>query len=200
MIISLILLAVFGVVAVGLWREGFWHAAVMLLTVLLAATAATAWYERLAVLIDRQSPSYTYLVDFVMLWALFCGITAALREVTERVWRYKVKLRRPIEMFGTPVVAAVAGWIVMAFTAATLHTAPLPRDTIQPTPEARLLFGLSPDRKWLAWVRGSTRVGPFANPQAPFDPQADFIIRYADRRKKLEAEPELRVAGPPGRL
>ncbi len=35
--------------------------------------------------------------------------------------------------------------------------------------------------------------GPFARPDHAFDEQADFIVRYATRRKLLEAEPELRV-------
>ena len=35
--------------------------------------------------------------------------------------------------------------------------------------------------------------GPFAVPDSPFDKDADFIIRYADRRKRLENEPGLRV-------
>ena len=91
-------------------------------------------------------------------------------------------------------------WIVVCITATTLHTAAVPRDVIQATPEARMFFGLAPDRRWLQWVRGSTLHGPFAVPTRAFDTgvvapgtNADFIIRYANRRKQLEAEPELRV-------
>jgi hypothetical protein len=39
----------------------------------------------------------------------------------------------------------------------------LPRDVIQATPEARMFFGLAPDRKWLGWVRFATSSGPFAH-------------------------------------
>jgi hypothetical protein len=87
----------------------------------------------------------------------------------------------------------LTAWVVVCFTAASLHTAPVPRDFIQPTPEARMFFGLAPDRRWLAWVRGSSLRGPFASPDHAFDPNADFILRYADRRKALEAEETLRV-------
>jgi hypothetical protein len=120
--------------------------------------------------------------------------------VSDRVSRTKVKFRKPVEMFGCPVVAAATAWIVVCFTATTLHTAAVPRDFIQATPEARMFFGLAPDRRWLQWVRGSTLHGPFAVPTRAFDTgvvapgtNADFIIRYANRRKQLEAEPELRV-------
>jgi hypothetical protein len=96
-------------------------------------------------------------------------------------------------LLGCPIVAAATAWIVVCFTAATLHTAAVPRDLIQATPEARMFFGLSPDRRWLQWVRGSTLHGPFGRPEHAFDEKADFIVRYATRRKQLEAQPELRV-------
>ena len=193
MILTLILLAVFVTVAAALWKEGIWSTLVMLLNVVLAATVATAWYERLVAVLEPRLPSYTYLLDFVALWGLFCLLLLGLREATDRISRTWVKLRRPVELFGGPLVAALVGWVMTCFTAATLHTAPVPRDMVQPTPEARMFFGLAPDRKWLAWVRGSTLTGPFAVPGSAFDKDADFIIRYADRRKRLEGEPGLRV-------
>ena len=193
MILTLILLAVFVTVAAALWKEGIWSTLVMLLNVVLAATVATAWYERLVAVLEPRLPSYTYLLDFVALWGLFCLLLLGLREATDRISRTRVKLRRPVELFGGPLVAALVGWVMTCFTAATLHTAPVPRDMVQPTPEARMFFGLAPDRKWLAWVRGSTLTGPFAVPGSAFDKDADFVIRYADRRKRLESEPGLRV-------
>ena len=193
MILTLILLAVFVTVTAALWKEGIWSSLVMLLNVLLAATVATAWYEKLVAVLEPRLPSFTYLLDFVALWGLYCLLLLGLREATDRISRTRVKLRRPVELFGGPLVAALVGWVMICFTAATLHTAPVPRDVVQPTPEARMFFGLAPDRKWLAWVRGATLTGPFAVPGSAFDKDADFIIRYADRRKQLEGEPGLRV-------
>lgn len=193
MILTLILLAVFVTVTAALYKEGIWSSLVMLLNVLLAATVATAWYEKLVAVLEPRLPSFTYLLDFVALWGLFCLLLLGLREATDRISRTRVKLRRPVELFGGPLVAALAGWVMTCFTAATLHTAPVPRDVVQPTPEARMFFGLAPDRKWLAWVRGATLTGPFAVPGSAFDKDADFIIRYADRRQRLEGEPGLRV-------
>lgn len=194
MTISLLLLGLFIAVTFALWREGLWSTAIMLLNILAAATLATAWYETLvAFLLKRGLSSYDYLLDFLCLWGLFAVILLALRETSDRVSRTKVRFRKPVEMFGCPVVAAAAAWIVVCFTAASLHTTALPRDVIQATPEARMFFGLAPDRRWLQWVRGSSLHGPFARKEHAFDAQADFIVRYATRRKQLEAEQELRV-------
>lgn len=193
MILTLILLAVFGTVTAALWKEGIWSSLVMLLNVILAATLATAWYEKLVAVLEPRLPSFTYLLDFVALWGLFCLLLLGLREATDRISRTRVKLRRPVELFGGPLVAALVGWVMTCFTAATLHTAPVPRDVVQPTPESRMFFGLAPDRKWLAWVRAATLTGPFAVPGSAFDKDADFIIRYADRRQRLEGEPGLLV-------
>lgn len=194
MTLNLVLLGLFVAVTFALWREGLWSSAVMLLNILAAATFATAWYESVvAFLVKRGMASYDYLLDFVCIWGLFAILLLVLREVSDRISRTKVRFRKPVELFASPVVAAAAAWIVVCFTSATLHTAAVPRDMIQATPEARMFFGLSPDRRWLQWVRGSTLRGPFRRPEYAFDERADFIIRYATRRKQLEAESELRV-------
>ena len=194
MTLSLILLGLFVAVTFALWREGLWSTAIMFLNILAAATFATAWYETLvAFLLKRGLSSYDYLLDFLCLWGLFAVILLVLRETSDRVSRTKVRFRKPVEMFGCPLVAAAAAWVVVCFTAASLHTTALPRDVIQVTPEARMFFGLAPDRRWLQWVRGSTLRGPFARKEHAFDAEADFVVRYATRRKQLEAEQELRV-------
>ncbi|MFM7207933.1 MAG: hypothetical protein ACKO4T_14825 [Planctomycetaceae bacterium] len=192
--INFALLALFLVVTFALWREGLWSSAIMVLNLLAAATFATAWYETaVAFLMQRGLASYDYLLDFLCIWGLFAIILLFLREVSDRVSRTKVRFRKPVEMFVSPLVAAVGAWIVVCFTAATLHTAAVPRDFIQATPEARMFFGLAPDRRWLQWVRGSTLHGPFARPDHAFDADADFVLRYAMRRRELEFQPELRV-------
>jgi hypothetical protein len=193
MILNLALLGVFVAVTFALWREGLWSSAIMFLNILLAATFATAWFEWVVAFVRPRVASYEYLLDFLCLWGLFALILLALREVTDRVSRTKVKFRKPVEMFGCPVVAAATAWIVICFTAASLHTAAVPRDFIQATPEARMFFGLAPDRRWLQWVRGSSLSGPFSKRSRAFDEKADFIVRYAHRRRQLEAQPQLRV-------
>jgi hypothetical protein len=192
--VSLILLGVFVAVAFALWREGPWSGLIMLLNVLLAASLATAWYEWLIRWVEPNYSSYTYLLDFVALQGLFCLLLLALREVTDRLSKTRVRFRKPVELAAGPLVAVLTAWVMVAFTAASLHTAPVPRDFIQPSPDARMFFGLAPDRWWLWWMRGSSAAhGPFGKPERAFDPNADFITRYATRRQLLEKEEALRV-------
>jgi hypothetical protein len=193
-IIGIVLLALFAVVTAALVREGLWGGLVMLVNVLFAATLASAGYGRLVSLLKPLLPSYEYLLDFLAIWAIFCVALLAAREVTDRITRTKVRLRKPVELFGGPVVAALVGWTMMAFTAATLHMAPVQRSLI---PEKGMLFGLSPDRGWIAWARGATARPPFGMEGFRFDPTDDFVDRYATRRGALDKEPGLRVTTKP---
>ncbi|RLS34209.1 MAG: hypothetical protein DWH79_05055 [Planctomycetota bacterium] len=196
MIVTLLLVVVFLSVALVLAREGLWSGLVMLLNIVAAATFATAWYGWVAAKVEASMPSYTYLIDFLTLWGIFAVTLLLMRLATDMVSRTKVKFLRQVELVGAPLVAAIAGWVMVCFAAASLHTAAVPRTLVQPTPENRMFFGLAPDRKWLSWVRWSTSNGPFAYPPESavvFDKEGDFILRYADRRLKLEQEPALRV-------
>lgn len=194
MIITLVLLAILAGVTGMLVREGLWRALVMFFNVLMAATLATAWHAPLAGLLEGYLPSYTYLLDFLSIWGIFCASLALIREATDRLAPTTIEFPKLVERIGVGIPAFLAGWIMMAFTAATLHTAPVPRNDVQPTPEARMFMGLAPDRKWLSWVRGSSAWGPFSRSAARFDEKADFILRHADRRLKLEGEEGLRTA------
>jgi uncharacterized membrane protein required for colicin V production len=193
MTITLLLLAVLAAVTGMLVREGLWRSLLMFFNVLVAATLATGWYEALAGLLEKYLADYTYLLDFLCMWLIFCVVLSLAREATDRMSRRAVVFPQLVERIGGALLALATGWLVMAFTAATLHTAPVPRDVIQPTPEARLFLGLAPDRKWLSWVRSSSLAGPFSRSTAAFDKDAEFILRYADRRLKLEQAERLRV-------
>ncbi|MCY3015297.1 MAG: hypothetical protein DWI05_03240 [Planctomycetota bacterium] len=196
MIVNLLLVLVFLAIALVLAREGLWSGLVMLLNIIAAATFATAWFERLAGFLDAKMPSYTYLIDFLCLWGIFAVVLLVMRLITDRVSTTKVKFLRQVEIVGGPILAVITAWVMVCFAAASLHTAAVPRALVQPTPESRMFFGFAPDRKWLAWVRFATQSGPFAYPEESaivFDKDGDFILRYADRRLKLEQSEGLRV-------
>jgi len=197
MILTILLAAVLAVVTGMLIREGLWRSILAFFNVLLAATLATGWHSGLAGWLTSLSRSiweFRYLLDFLLIWLLFCLIFSLAREATDRMSRRAVVFPPLVERIGGVLVPLMTGWLVMCFTAATLHTAPVPRDVIQPTIEARMFVGLSPDRRWLSWVRRSSMSGPFSRPQAAFDPTANFILSHADRRFRLERAPTLRVA------
>ncbi len=197
MIVNLILLGVFVAVTFAMWRqEGPWSGLIMLLNILMAAALATAWYVPLARWVEPHFGSFTYFVDFLSIQGLFCLILLVMRETTDRLSRNRVRFRKPIELAAGPIVGLLAGWVMVGFTAASLHTAPVPVKFVQPTPESRMFFGIGPDRWWLSWMRNASAYGPFGSAKNAFDPDGDFIARYAARRKLLEEQKELRVNVP----
>ena len=112
----------------------------------------------------------------------------------------KVKVRfHPIaDQVGGYFFAAWTGWILVGFAVTTLHTAPLSRNFLggafQPTPESRMIW-TAPDRQFLALVHKlstpkSLGQGGGAEASKPrFDPEGEFILKYAARRAQLEKEP-----------
>lgn len=194
MIVTVLLLLVLATVTGLLVLEGLWRSVLTFFNVLFAASVATAWFGPLANLLESKLPSYAYLLDFLSLWLIFCVVAALAREAIDRLAPTRVAFPVLVERIGVGIPAFLTGWVMMAFTAATLHTAAVPRDFVQATPEARMFLGFAPDRKWLSWVRASSQWGPFSRgPDHRFDEQADFILRYADRRLKLEGQEALRV-------
>lgn len=197
MIVTILLVIVFLAVTLVLVREGLWSAMVIFLNLLAATTAATAWYPIVANFADGHLPTFTYLIDFLAWWGLFAVVLLVMREITDRLSRTKVKFVKQVELAGSALVGMMAGWLMVCFTAASLHTAAVPRDLVQPTPEATMFLGFAPDRKWLAWTRFSTEHGPFGRPGANradvFDRDARFILAYGDRRAALERAEGLRV-------
>jgi len=189
MIIALMLLAILVAVTALLVREGLWRSLLMFFNVLMAASIATAWYAPLANFLKESFESYAYLLDFLSIWLIFCVVLALAREATDRLSPNAVVFPPLVERIGVGIPAFLTAWVMMAFTAATLHTAPVPRGLVQPTPEAKMFFlGLTPDRAWLSWVRGTSRTGPFSRPDQAFDKDADFMLRYADKRLEFQGE------------
>lgn len=185
--VTVILLLTFVVVAGLLVRERLWGSMLMFLNVLAAATMATAWYEPLAALGDphltRLIPPFPQFVDVVAAWGLFWIILGVLRIVTDLVSRTRVAFPPLVDWAGAAVFSLLTAWVFVGFAATTFHMSPLPRETVQPTPMAKMFLGLAPDRAWLAWVRGGSLSGPFAaGGDRVFDKDADFVLRYADRR------------------
>jgi hypothetical protein len=192
--LTLVLFLILALATTLLVLGGFWRAMLAFFNVLVAACIATAWYETLAAFLDRHLASYTYLLDFLSMWLIFILVASLLRAGTDRMSPNKVEFPLLVERIGVGVASFLTAWVLMAFTAASLHTAPLSRNAIQPTPGAKMFFGFAPDRAWLAWVRNSSLTGPFSRGEPNiFDKEGDFILRYADRRLKLEQAEGLRV-------
>ncbi len=201
---NLVLLVVFFAVVAMLIREGLWSNAVLFFNVMTAAMLASNYYEPLATFLQSKWPDYTYVWDFLSLWAIFAAVLVVLRLATDKISRHKVRFKLPVEWVGGIFFALWVGWIMVCFTTFTLHTAPLSRNFLggtfqQEGPKGSNFFGLGPDWQWLAWMHTMSDDGALSHGRTEgsdvnvFDPKSDFILRYGARRKSFEGVQAIRA-------
>jgi hypothetical protein len=184
----LMLVLIFAVVATC-FSEGIWSNVVRLINVITAGLLAVSFFEPLARALDGWQPAYTYLWDFLSLWLLFGVFLLIFREISDRVSRVNVRFLKLADRIGGVVLSLWIGYVMVCFTMMTLHTAPLGRnflfDGFSTQTDARMFFGITPpDRQWLGFVQKMS-TGAFAGSEE-FDPNAEFMPKYATRRTDLE--------------
>lgn len=183
--ITLVLLLLFLIVAGAVWFQGLWGNALNLINMLLAGFVATSFFEPLSNLLVGWLPSYTYLLDFLVLWLLFAVSYGLLRLFTDLISRERVRFIMPVEMAGRSVLAILVAWVFICFTAATLHTAPLPATPFGgafSSPSARSFLVASPDRIWWNMIQFRSTGALSGNPFAA----DDFLVKYHQRRVNFE--------------
>ncbi len=204
------LFLVFAGTAAGLWFHGAWKNAMYLINILLAGIIATNFFEPLATMLDGFQPGLTYLFDFLMLWILFAVAFLILRLLTDMAGQGTVKFPLPAEMALRTVLALWSGWIMVCFTAFTLHTAPL--NAVDPfggftTPMEGSFLGMAPDLQWMGFAHsrsaGALSRGNFEPGQSdgadqeadvqPFDSNGEFIYKYHQRRVNFAAEESIMI-------
>jgi hypothetical protein len=180
-----------------LWNEGMWSNALTMMNTVLAGLLATSYFEPLANWLEELLPTYTYVLDFLSLWLLFALVYSLLREFTDRLSRYRVRFKKPVETAGSAVFALGTGWVLLCFAMMTLHTAPLARTPLrgsfQSAPMSNNFLGLAPDRLWLGFVQKCSLGSLSLSPPRAFDPEGEFILKYGTRREQFSQEPEIRV-------
>jgi uncharacterized membrane protein required for colicin V production len=190
MYVNLILLVVFFACFASSINNGLWSNLVLLINLISAALIATCYFEPVADLLDDLMPDYGAAWDFVSVWLLFAGSLGVFSVVTDFLSKTKVRFLKPIDQGGGIFLACWIGWVTVCFTTMTLHMAPLPRNfargDFQPTADARMFFRLAPDHRWLGFANKMSRRAYSRNKTNEFDPRAEFIYKYAQRRLKLE--------------
>jgi hypothetical protein len=190
----LLLFVIFLAVAAAIWLQGFWSGMVTLVNMLLAMVIATSFYEPAATAIEGfGAQSWTYLLDFVVLWLLFFLAYSILRAVTDSISRERVKFDLPIEIGGRSILAVWCGWLMVCFVAFSLHMAPLnnanPLGAWQKT-QSKAFGPLAPDRQWLGFMHSRSLGALGGN---VFDPNGEFLLKHHDRRQKYAKEQAMRV-------
>jgi hypothetical protein len=189
-LLPLLMFLVFFACVAMCYAEGMWSNAVRLINVVTAGLLAVNFYEPLARWLDGMQPSYTYLWDYLCLWAIFGGCLVIFRELTSFISPVKVRFLKLADRIGSAVLSAWIGWVMVCFTLMTLHTAPLARnfmfDGFQP--EEHMIFGLAPDRQWLGFVQKESMGAFSCAEESIFDPNAEFMPKYATRRTQLQEQ------------
>jgi len=187
----LFLLVVLAATAAALWFQGLWNATVTFVNMVLAMAIATSFYEPICALLEKASGDVrqlTYVLDFIVLWVLFAISFGILRAITDSISKSAVTFDFPVEVAGRSIMAVVCGWVMVCFVAFSLQMAPL--NSVNPlgawsTPTTKTFGPFSPDRMWLGFMYSRSTPSAFGGPQ--FDPKAEFLVKYHERREKYAA-------------
>lgn len=192
MILSFVLLLLFLGVLASLYTEGMWGNAITLINTVTAALLATNFYEPTAVFLEGMSDtfrSYTYCWDYLTLWVLFAVFLLIFRALTDKICRVKVRFLKIADQIGSVIFACLVGWVLIAFTVFSLHTAPLAKNFLFGGFQAdgKMMFGLvAPDHAWIQFTRSVSKNAYARNPVQAFDPFNTFRSKYEMRRKEIE--------------
>jgi len=190
MLLSLFLLVVFALTAAGVWFHGLWGGIVTLVNLLVSALVATSYYEPVAnQLLDLLSAQWTYLLDFLTLWGMFALTFGILRLITDLISKKRLKFHPMTELIGRSIVAVIVGYVMMMFTAMTVHTAPIqasPFNGAMASADDATFFGMKPDAQWIGFVRGQSKLGLKGG--TIFDENGVWIADHFQRRTEFEKE------------
>jgi hypothetical protein len=124
--LTLLGILLFLIVAGTCWLVGFWSNLISFFCLVVAALTASSFFETVAINLEGNGSSYTYLLDFVSIWLLFFGTFGALRVAGEYFSRFRLKFNVYLEMIGRSVTSLMIAGVFVMFTAFTMHFAPIP--------------------------------------------------------------------------
>lgn len=202
---DLLFILIFAVVTWCVASEGAGGAGVILITVLLSGLLAMNFFEPLAEMLQRMIAATGFLAsiwDVFALVGLFGGFVFLFRTLGEKLAPTEAEMQPMVYEFGRWTCAALTGYVTMAFLAAAIHTAPLPRDFwgyFPPEVGRRTgpVTSFAPDYQWLGFTQYvSEKVFVQGKEGRVFDGPAyhageheghwpSFPIRYATRRQEI---------------
>src|SRR5687767_11969988 len=110
-------------------REGLWSNTIMLVNIIISGLVAFGFYSPLVIYLDEMADGeHTYWLDWAVIWALFVVAMVICRTATSIASKTRMRFKNPIDPIGGPLVGLIAAWVLAAFTLATLHVSPMPKD------------------------------------------------------------------------
>lgn len=193
---NFLILGLLAVTFALLFREGLWSNTLTLFNTVTAGLIATNYFEPITRWLGDMVPFMDFNWDVIVLGVLFAGSLVVLQLLTKTISKYHVRFHPIADQAGGYFMALWAGWVAVCFMCFMLHTAPLSRTFFYDgfKPEEKLFYGLAPDRQWLGLVNkisnggglGRNEYDEQGNVRSVFDPQGEFMLKYASRRGFLE--------------
>src|SRR4051812_43411502 len=106
----LFLLLVLAGTAAAVWFQGLWNAVVTLVNLILAGAIASSFFEPVSRMLEGISgdvKTYTYLLDFIVVWLLFAVSFGVLRAITDAISSKPVLFDFPVEVAGRTLMALI---------------------------------------------------------------------------------------------
>src|SRR5436190_8586260 len=150
-------------------REGVWSNTLTLISVIVSGLVAFGFYSPVVAYLDEEATSgqHTYWLDFAIIWALYAVTMVILRLLFAAASKTRLRFKHPIDPVGGPIIGFLAAWVLAAFTLATLHTSPMPKNAfggklVYHRAETALLL-MSPDTAWLLFIERMSRPSAFGS-------------------------------------
>jgi|RhiMethySRZTD1v2_1073278.scaffolds.fasta_scaffold843031_1 uncharacterized membrane protein required for colicin V production len=180
-------------------REGIWSNTLTLISVIVSGLVAFGFYSRIVTYIDEDvtSGQHTYWLDFAIIWALYAVTMIILRALMGAASKTRLRFKNPIDTYLGPAIGFIAAWVLAAFTLATLHTSPMPKNQfggkLVYTDADTASFIMQPDAAWLRFVERMAPADAMGSGSTDGFSAKAFVKIYTDRREKFDKSESLIV-------
>lgn len=173
-------------------QQGIWSNLISVMAIVIGGLAAFGLHQPLVILLDEKlEGSYTYILDFPVLWLLFAAVTGVIKELAGRLSKNRVNFPEQVDNYGGAGVGLIGAYVMTGFAMATFHAAPLSYDAFSShyeygtTPgkaESKLSEAstFSPDAAWLRLTESALVSEAFGG--AGFSAKI-FISQHGKHRK-----------------
>src|SRR3954462_4159924 len=173
-------------------REGIWSNTLTLINVIISGLVAFGFYSPIVAYLDEEATSgqHTYWLDFAIIWAVYAVTMIILRSLMAAASKTKLRFKNPIDTYGGPLLGLMAAWVLAAFTLATFHTSPMPKNAFS----GRLVYNDAdtasslwwPDAAWLRFVERVNPAAALGSGSTDKFSAKGFVKIYTDRREKFD--------------
>jgi hypothetical protein len=176
-------------------QQGLWNNTLTTINILLSGVIAFGCYQPAATFLAAiGGEGFTYLLDFLMLWALYVVAFIVLHRVfSGMLSKTRMRFKYPIDMIGGPVMAAVAAWLMAGIVGASLHAAPFEEKAFGGVfVESGRTVATNPDVMWLNIAANLLGEDSLGRSGSDFS-QGKYIKDFNKQRAALEKEKGLSV-------